>query len=245
MKNSDFWKSTLSNTLGTIIGIVLTFGTTLGLQRCEREKTERTMALMVIHNLEYYCETLEADIALLQMQDSLNSTVWDHWPDRYDQIPDDTLQLFINGLISRSFVANDNAVESIFSSNIDTWKSIGSSEFIELAGKCFSATHLITQIREEIDEWKQQNYKTLMQTTVYTDNPTNSLAETTARVFCSPELCSFIKIQHTTYVPTLQMGLSIIRECNEKNKQLMHVSDSDLEQFGFHNHKDYDITQPL
>lgn len=245
MKRTEFWQSTLSNTLGTIIGIVLTFGTTLGLQRCERVKTERTTALMVIHHLEYYCETLEEDIALLQMQDSLNRVVWDHWPDRYDQIPDDTLQLFLNGLTMRSFVANDNTVESIFSSNIDTWKSVGSSEFIELAGKCFSATHLISQIREEMDEWKQQNYKTLMLTTVYTDHPTNTLAETTARVFCSPELCSFIKIQRNTYIPTLQMGLNIIKDYNEKNKQLMHVTDSDLEQFGFHEHKNYETTQPL
>ena len=55
-KLSDFWKQALSSTLGTIIGIVLTFGTSAWINHREKQETERTAALMVIHNLDSFME---------------------------------------------------------------------------------------------------------------------------------------------------------------------------------------------
>ena len=48
---SDFGKQTLSCTLGIVIGIVLTFGTSAWIEHREQQEAERTAALMVIHNL--------------------------------------------------------------------------------------------------------------------------------------------------------------------------------------------------
>ncbi len=89
---------------GHIIGIVLTFGTTFALQRCEQQKTERTAALMVIHNLDYFCESLEENIKDLEKRDALNIAVWGRWSD--NQIPDDSLMLFLNTLLNRDFNCN-------------------------------------------------------------------------------------------------------------------------------------------
>ena len=69
-KLSVFWKQTLSCTLGTIIGIVLTFGTSAWIENHEKQATERTAALMVIHNLDGFCDDLEETTKYLQTIDS-------------------------------------------------------------------------------------------------------------------------------------------------------------------------------
>lgn len=234
---SEFWRSTLSNTLGAFFGIVLTFGTTFALQHYEQKKTERTAALMVIHNVDYFCEILEDDINDLEKRDSLNLIVWDRWAD--NQLPDDTLMLFLNSLLSRDFNCDDDAVEAVFSSNIETWTNIGNSEFIELAGKCFAAKHQAVKIRQEMDEEKQRLWYTFMKTIVYTDNPTESLHESVKRVFSTPEFCCFLRKQHQQYIPILKMSLMVLQEQNERNKQLMRVTDKELKEFGFNEHKNY------
>jgi hypothetical protein len=229
----EFWMQTLSNTLGTVIGIVLTFGTTFCLQRCEQENTERTASLMVIHNLDNFCESIADDIKILETVDSLNSIVWQHSPDRLEKISDDTLQLFLNNLLSRDFKPEDNTAEGIFSTNIDTWKSIGNSEFVELAGKCFSVKRMMTKLREELDQERLQVYETFMDMAVYTDKPAQTLHETVARVFCSSELCCFIRKQHDYYLNGMKTGLLTLQEQNGRNKQLMKITDEELKQFGY------------
>lgn len=72
---SDFWNQTFSSTLGTIVGIVLTFGTTAWLQSKEQKKMEHTVALMVIHNIDEYCENLESEIDRLSQIDSVNGII--------------------------------------------------------------------------------------------------------------------------------------------------------------------------
>lgn len=147
--------------------------------------------------------------------------------------------LFLNSLLSRDFNCDDDAVETVFSSNIETWTNIGNSEFIELAGKCFAVKHQAVKIRQEMDEEKQRLWYTFMKTIVYTDNPTESLHESVKRVFSTPEFCCFLRKQHQQYIPILKMSLMVLQEQNERNKQLMRVTDKELKEFGFNEHKNY------
>ena len=234
MKNglSDFWTQTLSGTLGTVIGIIVTFGTTAWLQYREQQATERTAALMVIHNLDNFCDRLANDVEDLKTADSLNYLVWRHSPDHLDQLADSTLQMFMNNLLSRNFTVDDQTAENIFSTNIDTWKNISSSEFIEQAGECFSAKRMLTKLRGELDEDKRKIYNSIMTATSYTDKPAMTLREAVARVFWSADLCCFIQKQHEYYLGGMRAGLGGLREHNEENKKLMNVTDEELRQFG-------------
>lgn len=54
-----------------------------------------------------------------------------------------------------------------------------------------------------------------------------------------PEFCCFIRKQHQQYIPILKMGLMILQEQNGRNKQLMQVTDEELKEFGFREHKTY------
>ena len=145
-KLSDFWKQTLSCTLGTVIGIILTFGTSAWIEYREKQETERTAALMVIHNLESFVQDLALMVKELQTIDEVNAKVLAA-KDHLDTVSEDTLSMFVTGILSHNFNTIDETAETIFSSNIETWKSIGNSEFIELAGNCFSAKRLMVKFQ--------------------------------------------------------------------------------------------------
>lgn len=242
-KLPEFWSDTLSNTLGTITGIIVTFGTTAWLQQHEQRAMERTAALMVIHNLDNFCGRLATEIADMEAEDSLNTLVCQFYPDSLDQIADDTLQLFVDNLLSRSFVVNDQTADNIFSTNISTWKDITDSKFVEQGGKCFSIKRKMTELREELDDDSRRVYD-IMTTTILLSGEQQTAREAAVLVLRSPVLRSFIQKQHEYYLGGMQVGLMALQEQNAKNKQLMNVTDEELRQFGDNQErKDYTSEQ--
>lgn len=241
---SEFWRSTLRYTLATFIGIVLTFGTAFAQQRYEQKKTKRTTAVMVVHSLSYFGASIETHIKELEKRDSLNQIVWNDW-ETDKRLPEDTLRLFTNSLLHRDFRGENNTAESVFRSNIETWINIGNGEFIELVGRCFAARHIINQICEEMEEEKRQLWYTYMKTMYYTDSPAQSVQEVVDRVFRSPELRCFILKQNTQYIPVLKIVLMAMGEQIERIKQLMHISNEELSQFGLNTQKEYILDPTL
>ncbi len=227
----EFWRNTLSNTLGTITGIIVTFGTTAWMQHREQRAMERTAALMVIHNLDNFCDRLATEIEDLEAEDSLNTRVCQLYPDRLDQMADSTLQLFVENLLSRNFVATDETADNIFSTNISTWKDIKESKFVEQGGKSFSIKRKMTELRAELDDDRRRVYDTVTTTILLPCRP-QTTRETVARVLRTPALRSFIQKLHEYYLGGMQIGLMVLRDQNAKNKQLMSVTDEELQQFG-------------
>ena len=231
-KLSDFWTQTLSCTLGTGIGIVLTFGTSAWIEHREKQKTERTAALMVIHNLDSFIEDLDEIVSYLQATDSINMRVMDA-RDRLATVSEDTLQLFVEGILTHNFGTHDETAETIFSSNIETWKSIDNREFIELAGNCFSAKRLMVKFQERLEAERYDLSDLFLRTVYFADHQGESTQERAAAILRSPTYCSYIKKLHDFYLKGLEQGLRVLREQTDKCKRLMNVTDSELRQFGY------------
>jgi len=235
---SEFWSATWSCTIGTILGIVITFGTTAYMDYSAQKEAERTAALMVISNIDRFCHKLESDLRQLEKEDSLNMAVWEHYPDRLGEVPDDVLRTFLNNLLSRNMNVVDNTAENIFSTNIDTWKNVGNREFIENAGKCFSAKRMLVKMQEEMDEDKREVWKIFWADIVFAGKKDLDLQQTVTRIFRFPKLCAFIQKQHLLYYSGMKAGLNALREHNAQNKELMGVTDKDLmREFG----KNHDV----
>lgn len=229
---SDFGKQTLSCTLGTVIGIVLTFGTSAWIEHREQQETERTAALMVIHNLNSFCDDLEEHVNYLQTIDSINTKVTAA-KDRLETVSEDTLEMFISGFLTYNFSTNDQTAETIFSSNIETWKSIGNSEFIELAGNCFSGKRLMVKFQDGLYAEKNELNNTYLKTIAYAEKPIESKQEIAAAILRSALFRSFIDKQHSFYLAGMQAGLKVLREKTDDCKRLMGVTDEELQQFGY------------
>jgi hypothetical protein len=226
----DFWTQTLSCTLGTVIGIVLTFGTSAWIEYRERQEMERTAALMVIHNLDSFCEDLDEAVKDLQPIDSICFKVLGA-KDRLETIPEDTLDMFVNSFLSHSFNTHDQTTETIFSSNIETWKSIDNREFIDLAGNCFSAKKLMVKFQERLEEEKNDLTDLFLKTIAFGDKPPKSVHEKAAAILRSATFCTFIVKQHSFYLYGFKTGQKLLREKTEKCKQMMNVTDEELQEF--------------
>lgn len=229
---SDFWTQTLSCTLGTIIGIVLTFGTSAWIKQREKQETERTAALMVIHNLDSFTEDLDEMVMELQAIDSINMKLLDA-RDRLHTVSEDTLELFVSGILTHSFNTVDETAETIFSSNIETWKSIGNSEFIELAGNCFSGKRLMVKFQEGLEAEKNELSDLFLKTVLYADHPAKTTREIATTLLHSATFCSHIKKQHDFYLRGMEQGVKVLRKQTDNCKRLMNVTDEELSQFGW------------
>lgn len=231
-KLSDFWKQTLSCTLGTVIGIILTFGTSAWIEYREKQETERTAALMVIHNLDSFVQDLALMVKELQTIDEVNTKVLAA-KDHLDTVSEDTLSMFVTGILSHNFNTIDETAETIFSSNIETWKSIGNSEFIELAGNCFSAKRLMVKFQEQLEAEKDELSDMLLEKVTYSDHPTESLQETVATILRSSRCRRHIKKQGDFYLRGMEQGVKVIREKTDQCMRLMNVTDEELKKFGY------------
>lgn len=235
---SEFWRSTLRYTLATFIGIVLTFGTAFAKQHYGQKKTDRMAVLMVIGDLNYFCESLDTHIKDLEKRDSLNQIVWNDWKTD-KRLPEDTLRLFIESLLYRDIKYENNVAELVFSSNIEKWINIDNGKFIDMVGNCFAFKHHVDKIRQEMYEEKQRLMYTYMKTMYYTDNPTPSVQEGVDWIFRSSEFC---REQHLLYISMLKLDLMMLQELNKRNKQRMQVTDEELKEFGLYTQKEYDPT---
>ena len=231
-KLSDFWKQTLSCTLGTVIGIILTFGTSAWIEYREKQETERTAALMVIHNLESFVQDLALMVKELQTIDEVNTKVLAA-KDHLDTVSEDTLSMFVTGILSHNFNTIDETAETIFSSNIETWKSIGNSEFIELAGNCFSAKRLMVKFQERLEAEKDELSDMFLEKVTYSDHPTESLQETVATILRSSRCRRHIKKQGDFYLRGMEQGVKVLSEKTNQCKRLMNVTDEELKKFGY------------
>lgn len=231
-KLSDFWKQTLSCTLGTVIGIILTFGTSAWIEYREKQETERTAALMVIHNLESFTDDLDLMVKELQTIDEVNAKVLAA-KDHLDTVSEDTLSMFVTGILSHNFNTIDETAETIFSSNIETWKSIGNSEFIELAGNCFSAKRLMVKFQERLEAEKDELSDMFLEKGTYSDHPTESLQETVATILLSSRCRRHIKKQGDFYLRGMEQGVKVLSEKTNQCKRLMNVTDEELKKFGY------------
>ena len=229
-KLSDFWTQTLSCMLGTVIGIALTFGTSAWIEHREKQETERTAALMVIHNLDSFCEELDETVKDLQPIDSICTKVLAA-KGRLETISEDTLQMFVSSFLTHHFYTHDQTAENIFSSNIETWKSIDNREFIELAGNCFSGKQVIVKLQDRLEAEKNELTDLYLKTIVYADKPVESVQEKAALILSSATFCTYIEKQHSFYLNGLRLGVKLLHEQTNKCKQMMNVTDEELQQF--------------
>lgn len=225
-RRREFWMQTLSASLGTIAGIILTIGTTLLLQDCEQKRMERKEALWVIYDIDGFCKVLETDIKSFEAATALNGYVWKH-KDSIDQMSKDTLNRFVSNLISVAYLDFDNTVENIFTTNIDTWKNIGNQDFVSLAGYCFSLKKEMREMYSQLTKRESQIYSTLRVIDRYSYDHAQSKQEFVERILQSEDVRMFFG-ELERFVDMMKVTLATMEEKNAKNKELMHVTDEEL-----------------
>lgn len=128
-----------SQFLATTLSIILTFGTTALVNHCQRLKDRQLSAMMVMGNIETFSRKVEEMASSMARRDSIATWMLSLPQDSLDLIPPSEMVDLINEVIAGiDFLTHDKTAESIFSSNIETWKNMQKFQFIDNVGSCFS-----------------------------------------------------------------------------------------------------------
>lgn len=128
-----------SQFLATTLSIILTFGTTSLVEHCQRVKDRKLSAMMVMGNIETFSRKVDDMAQSMARRDSIATWMLSLPQDSLDFIPASEMVDLINEVVAGiEFLTHDKTAESIFSSNIETWKNMQKFQFIDNVGSCFS-----------------------------------------------------------------------------------------------------------
>ena len=136
--SKGWWKEFLKICLATTISIVFTFGTAALVDSCKRVKDRKMTALMVMSNIEDFARSLENQAKVMARKDTVAAWLLSLKEDELKKVDPSYFGEPIREVIFLRVLSHDKTAESIFSSNMDTWKNMGNFRFIDNVGDCFS-----------------------------------------------------------------------------------------------------------
>lgn len=146
-----FVENTLACTIGTIIGIVLTIGTTFLATKIDTRRSEKQQIQMLVQGLKQNINAFEEQAEALEHLDSLNTIIYQNWDD-LSVLEDSTLEEWKSYLLLYKFDAIDMTAARIFSSNIETWRNISSVEFINFIGTSSSVIEKLVELNHRRED---------------------------------------------------------------------------------------------
>ena len=160
-KKSPIWlKDLLVAFAATTLSIILTFGTTGVINRVKQKQERKLTALMVMGSIEQFARDLELIEKDMAYRDSIAAWLLSIPVKDVAKLGDEPFKEALQEVYDLALINRDKTAETIFSSHIDTWKSMGNFKFIDNVGWCFSYMDYfegafnkrITEIHESTDD---------------------------------------------------------------------------------------------
>lgn len=221
-----FLENTLACTIGTIIGIVLTIGTTFLATKIDTRRSEKQQIQMLVQGLEQNLRAFEDQAETLEHLDSLYTIIRQN-KDDLSVLGDSTLQEWTGYLFTFQFNAIDMTAARIFSSNIETWRNISSSEFIDIMGRSFSVIETLV----ELNNRREDAWFNLMHELYELERVNNAK---NFREFCQlitqlPAEDDYLRQVHELYARIFRGGTKLLWEQLDEAKQLVGLPVKDDE----------------
>lgn len=143
--NRNLWKDLLVAIIATTISIILTFGTASLVDRFKQKQERRLTALMVMSSIESFARELEETARSWDRLDSIAVWLLRIPVEDVEEMGEDLFEAPVREVFQTPVISHDKTAETIFSSNINTWKNIGSFQFVNNVGDCFSEMNWIEE----------------------------------------------------------------------------------------------------
>lgn len=200
-------KELLLSVLATSISIVLTFGTAYQIERHQKMAAQRQMAMMIIHDIDETINQMEVVDSLFRDFRDEQFKILEGKYDKYIKLA--RVDLIKSDPKEVKFA---ETTERIFTSNVDTWSTIGKAEFIDNVSRCYIKR---AEFQEKlIDAFHMQV------------NPKDNLELL--------PLDEMLAVDADYYVAYASEIINFMKMANELNKRIMGISDKDLDQFTSH-----------
>jgi hemoglobin-like flavoprotein len=199
--SSSSLKHFLLSLLATTISIVLTFGTSAFIEKRQKKADKREMVMMIIYDFDKTIEQLQQADSVLQQASSLQLEIALH-PESYD-----SLRFRFTEAIMISQMDFSETTEKIFSSNIETFNTLGNVNFVHEVSSFYN-------LRQKYQEDILNNYKETVIGSAYTNSVENLFK------FDFPDLSFSNKV----YLHAMQKSRNLCMK-------MMDVSEKELKEF--------------
>lgn len=232
------WKTDfLANFLGVVLGIILTFGVSGYLKYREKKAMERTAALMTISNIEFSVQTLEDISETLQSHNQVFNTIRKHYPDKLDQISEDTLYMYASCFIDFHGIVLDSSAEGIFTHSSDIWRTLDKPSLQQRIGHCFAYRNFLNNFVNCLYQKQEHAAAKFFEEKYFFDRKSISVAV--------KELTDIPSVRDLLYhypgfIHFLNSQLLILKRMNERNKQDMNISDEEISRYTAFYDEDYE-----
>ena len=198
-------KELLLTILATSISIVLTFGTAYLIEHHQKMAARHQMAMLIIHDIDESINQMEKVDSIIMDYSNLQLEMLDG---KYSN----SIKMASAELLQKnpSEVKFTETTERIFTSNVDTWSTIGKADFIDNVSRCYITR---AQFKNEIiDAFHKEQW----------------INESELKI---KELDDLLEIDAFFYMLYASNLINRMKIANKLNKQIMGISDKDLEKF--------------
>ena len=225
-KKSKAWvKDLLVAFAATTLSIILTFGTSMVVNRVKQQKERKLTALMVMSSIEQFVRNLEYIEKDTGHRDSIATWLLSIPVEALSKIDDEPIDEAFREAVNLPIITHDRTAETIFSSHIDTWKNMGNFKFVENVGKCFSE---MSFIEEHFNE-RAEDIVTTSENIIFhpDDYPGNTMIEKRLR---SEQVRKQLKLPHILR-GWISFYIVDLRKVNRNNMRLVGITEKEVMDF--------------
>lgn len=227
--DNAWWKDLSTATAGTIIGIIVTFGTTAYLEdKAQQEMADKTV-LMTLHNLDSSIKNMSQLVEEMQSNDSLFLRALSLMPDRLGVMGADSLQMVVSRFGSTNVYATDNSTREIFSSSFEVWQNLDDAKVISRIGNCYSMLDVCDKEYGKVEKLRLDAFKSY-----WNDMPPQDYgnAEDAVKAFLKRNDVRYAMNVHSYTTPMLANIVNLTARLNDRNKEVLNVTQEELDEVG-------------
>ena len=222
----QWWADLSTNFFGALLGIVVTFGTTGYLEYCDKKAMGRTAALMTIGDIEYSIRKLEADCETFLRYDTVFRAVLDRYPDRLDEVPADTLGLYLNSFFADKFYIVNPAAEGVFAHSSDIWRTLDNYALQQRIGHCFALRNMLNDSSVQLQRRQKEAAEAFFTEKFFGDR--KDFLAAVRELTSLPSVRQYFAL-YPLDVEILMQGVRQLRAMNDRNIQDMDITREELE----------------
>ena len=194
----QFWIALVATT----VSIILTFGTNAIIEHCQKEKAKREMVMMIMYDFDKTIEKVQHADTLLQRASHAQKEVALH-PECYNSYQPCFLSAI--GIIDSRFA---ETTENIFSSNIETFNTLGNVNFVHEVSAFYNARHC------------------------YQESVIGAFEEEVMGSGVTGSIEGLFKVDFPTYYVSNKQSLVQLKSIRNHCMKMMKVSEEELKEFG-------------
>lgn len=223
----QWWADLSTNFFGALLGIVVTFGTTGYLEYCDKKAMGRTAALMTIGDIEYSIRKLETDCETFLRYDTVFRAVLDRYPDRLDEVPADTLSLYLNSFFADKFYIVNPAAEGVFAHSSDIWRTLDNYALQQRIGHCFALRNKLNDFSVQLQRKQKEAAEAFFTEKFFGDR--KDFLAAVRELTGLPSVRQYFAL-YPLDVEIQILGVRQLRAMNDRNIQDMNITREELEE---------------